>query len=113
MEAMKQGSLSVAVKSQNCSVLLALKKNPSKLACYQEKIFQINQHNAVVVSGITADARVLIKYIRVKNAKHRLKYGVEMNVNQIAGKFAKIFRSKTYLSGKRPFGCGLLLTGKD
>ncbi len=51
--------------------------------------------------------------MRVKNAKHRLKYGTEMNVNQIAGKVAKIFRSKTYLSGKRPFGCGILLIGKD
>lgn len=113
MEAMKQGTLSLALKSKDFSVILAVKKNPSKLACYQEKIFQINQHNTVVISGITADARVLIKYMRVKNAKHKLKYGNEMTVNQIAGKVAKIFRSKTNVSGKRPFGCGLLLTGKD
>ena len=81
MEAMKQGSLGLAVKSKEAVVLLAVKKNPSKLACYQEKLFQINQHTCVAVSGITADARVIIKYMRVKNAKHRLKYGSEMAVN--------------------------------
>ena len=110
---MKQGTLSLAVKSEEWSALLAVKRNPSKLACYQEKLFQVNPHCTVVVSGITADARVLVKYMRVKNAKHKLKYGTEMTVNQIAGKVAKIFRSKTNVSGKRPFGCGILLTGKD
>ena len=34
MEAMKQGSLGLAVKSKEAVVLLAVKKNPSKLACY-------------------------------------------------------------------------------
>lgn len=51
--------------------------------------------------------------MRVKNAKHRLKYGSEMAVNQVAGKLAQKFRSKTFASGKRPFGVGLLLCGKD
>ncbi len=34
MEAMKQGTLSVALKNKESSILVAMKKNPSKLACY-------------------------------------------------------------------------------
>jgi hypothetical protein len=39
MEAVSQGSLCIGMRSQKAAALIALKKNPSKLACYQEKLF--------------------------------------------------------------------------
>lgn len=51
--------------------------------------------------------------MRVKNAKYRLKYGIEIPVNVLVGKVSKRYRDKTYISGKRPFGVGLLVVGMD
>ena len=37
-EAVTQGTICLALKSKHCGVMVALKKNPTKLAKYQEKI---------------------------------------------------------------------------
>lgn len=62
---------------------------------------------------MTADARVLCKYLRKKNTENHIKYGENMSVEFLSAKVAQKFRSKTYASGKRPFGVGLLLVGFD
>lgn len=62
---------------------------------------------------MTADARVLCKYMRKLNTKNRIKYGFDISVETLASKVAKKYRSKTYASGKRPFGVGILLSGLD
>lgn len=113
MEAVSQGTLCIGLRSKQSAVLVALKKNPSKLACYQEKLFQVNDRIAVGVSGLTADARVLVKFMRKKDIKHRLKYGQEMPVESLVGKVSAKFRERTYISGRRPFGVGILVVGKD
>lgn len=90
-----------------------MRKNPSKLACYQEKTFQINDQIAIGVSGLTADARVLVKFMRKKNAQHELKFGVQIPIGGLIGKVSKKFLERTYIAGKRPFGVGILIIGKD
>lgn len=66
-----------------------------------------------MISGMTADARVLCKYMRKLNTKNRIKYGYDISVDVLAEKVASKYRGKTYSSGKRPFGVGILLTGYD
>jgi len=62
---------------------------------------------------MTADARVLCKYMRKQNTKSRIKYGFNISVNNLASKVSKKYRAKTYISGRRPFGVGILLAGFD
>lgn len=62
---------------------------------------------------MTADARILCKYMRKQNTKSRIKYGFNISVNSLADKVAKKYRGKTYISGRRPFGVGILLAGLD
>lgn len=63
-EAVKNGSICIALRSKTSAVLLAVKKNPTKLATYQEKLFKISKNVGIGISGMTADARVLCKYLR-------------------------------------------------
>jgi 20S proteasome subunit alpha 6 len=111
MEAVKQGSICVALRGDNGAVLLSVKKNPTKLATYQEKIFKISKTSGVGISGMTADARMLCKYMRNVNTQNQVQYSSTMDISTLARKVAKKYQGKTNVSGKRPFGVGLLLTG--
>jgi 20S proteasome subunit alpha 6 len=62
---------------------------------------------------MTADARVLVKFMRKKDVGHRMKYGQEMPVEALIGKLSAKYRERTYISGRRPFGVGLIVIGKD
>lgn len=52
MEAVKQGSATVGVKSSTHAVLVALKRASSELAAHQKKIMPLDKHIAVSISGI-------------------------------------------------------------
>jgi len=61
MEAVKQGSAIVGVTSDTHAVLAAIKRTPSELASYQQKIFRIDDHMGMAMSGLTSDGRSLCK----------------------------------------------------
>jgi len=64
MEAVKQGSVCLGLRSSDYAVLCSLKRLPSELAGYQEKLFKVDDFIGMAMSGLTADARVLCKYMR-------------------------------------------------
>ncbi|KAG8714357.1 hypothetical protein FRC09_017712 [Ceratobasidium sp. 395] len=59
LEAVKQGSAVVGLRSKTHAVFLALKRSPNELASYQKKILRIDDHCGVAIAGLTSDARVL------------------------------------------------------
>ena len=59
LEAVKQGSCVVGVRSNTHAVLIALKRAPSELASYQKKMLRIDNHIGIGFAGLTSDARVL------------------------------------------------------
>ena len=59
MEAVNQGSCCVGLTSDSHAVLAVLKRSPDELASYQERFFKIDDHMAIAISGLTADARYL------------------------------------------------------
>ena len=110
-EAVKQGSICLAIKSKTEAVMVTVKKNPSKLACYQEKLFKISDNIGIGISGMTADARILCKFMRITNGNHQLKFNSNISIDSLVKKVSKIFHDKTYIYGKRPFGLGILAVG--
>jgi 20S proteasome subunit alpha 6 len=59
MEAVKQGSATVGLKSKTHAVIVALKRAASDLAAHQKKIIPIDAHVGMSIAGLTADARIL------------------------------------------------------
>lgn len=43
---------------------MSLKKSPHDLASYQEKVFYVDDHMGIAISGLTADARFLCRFMR-------------------------------------------------
>ena len=88
MEAVKQGSICLGLRSKEFVVLCSLKKLPSELACYQDKIFKVEDNIGMAISGLTADARVLCKYMRNESLNYKLTYGSNQPLNRLIFKIA-------------------------
>ena len=71
MEAVKQGSCAVGLRSKTHVVLCTLKRNSSELSTHQKKLFKIDDHVGMAISGLTADARVIARYMRNECLNHR------------------------------------------
>lgn len=113
MEAVKQGSATVGLKSKTHAVVVALKRSSSELASYQKKIIKIDNHLGVSFSGLTSDARVLGNYMRSETMKSRLIYNRPMPVSRMASAVGEKAQVNTQRYGSRPYGVGLIIAGLD
>jgi len=112
-EGVKQGSCCVGVRSKDYVVLAALKRQADTLASYNEKIFDIDAHMGIVVSGLIADARVLTKYMQTECLNHKWVFETPMLTNRLVQQVADKCQTYTQNSDKRPYGVGLLVAGYD
>uniref|UniRef100_A0A7S0R6S1 Proteasome subunit alpha type n=1 Tax=Chlamydomonas leiostraca TaxID=1034604 RepID=A0A7S0R6S1_9CHLO len=113
MEAVKQGSCAVGLKSDTHVVLATLKRSESELSSYQRKAFKIDDHMGIAMAGMTADGRVLCKYMRNECLNHRFVYESPMPVGRLVRQVADKHQVCTQRSWKRPYGVGLLVAGFD
>lgn len=93
MEAVKQGSVCLGLRSSDFAVLCSLKRLPSELAGYQEKLFKVDDYIGMAMSGLTADARVLCKFMRNESLNHKMTFGSNQPLNKLLNKVA----DSTYL----------------
>lgn len=113
MEAVKQGTPVLGLRSNTHVVIASFKRAQSELADHQQKLFKIDDHLAIGISGLTADARVLAEYMRNECLNHRYVYDSPMLVGRLVTQVADMSQKRTQNSGARPFGVGLLVAGCD
>lgn len=65
------------------------------------------------MSGLTADARLLCKYLRNECLSHKYTYNSAHPVQRLVQKVSEKSQHKTQSYGKRPYGVGLLVAGYD
>ena len=83
MEAVKQGSACVGVRSKTHAVLTALKRSTNDMSSYQKKIFKVDEHVGIAISGLTADARSLCKFMRTECLQHKYVYESPQTVQRL------------------------------
>eukprot|EP01083_Nonionella_stella_P304316 1056916_1 len=113
MEAVKQGSCVVGICAKNVAVLAAIRRRHSELASYQKKVFQIDGHVGIGISGLVADARGLAKFMRTETLNHKYTYDSPMSVCRLVNIVADRSQVYTQTSEKRPYGVGMLIIGHD
>ena len=113
MEAVKQGSAAVGIKSKTHAILVALKRAPSELSAHQKKILPIDDHVGVAIAGLTADARLLSNYMRSECLNSRYAYDQPFPVSRLVANVGNKSQVPTQRYGRRPFGVGLLVAGYD
>ncbi|XP_051912598.1 uncharacterized protein LOC127594885 [Hippocampus zosterae] len=113
MEAVKQGSVCMGLRSQHHAVLCSLKRSPLELANFFEKVFKVDDHVGMAMSGLTADGRILCKYMRSECLNYKFTYGSNHPVGRLISKVGDKSQVKTQNASKRPYGVGLLVAGMD
>lgn len=101
LEAVRRGTLAVAIKSNEDVCLAAQIKIPSILmnADSIDKIFQIDDHIGVAISGLHADSRILINYSRVQAQSFRLTYDEPVRLNMLVKTIADLKQIYTQYGG--------------
>ncbi|KAF8528922.1 nucleophile aminohydrolase [Hysterangium stoloniferum] len=113
LEAVKQGSAAVGMRSKTHAILLALKRSTGELASYQQKMFRIDNHVGIAIAGLTSDARVLSNFMRQQAMASRMTYNRPIPVNRLVSSIADKAQVNTQEYGRRPYGVGFLVIGQD
>lgn len=113
MEAVKLGSATVGLKNKEYAVLIALKRASSELSSYQKKIIPIDDHLGISIAGITADARILSRYMRQECLNYKYSYDDHYPVGRLIANVGNKMQVCTQRYDRRPYGVGLLVAGYD
>lgn len=113
MEAVKQGSCAVGLTSDTHVVLATLKRPESELSSHQRKVFKIDDHLGIAIAGLTADGRILCRYMRNECLNYRFMLESAMPVSRLVRQVADKHQICTQRMSKRPYGVGLLVAGYD
>ncbi|KAL3505314.1 hypothetical protein ACH5RR_035155 [Cinchona calisaya] len=113
MEAVKQGSAAIGLRSKTHVVLASVNKANSELSSHQKKIFKVDDHIGVAIAGLTADGRVLSRYMRSECINYSYSYESQLPVGRLVVQLADKAQVCTQRSWKRPYGVGLLVGGLD
>ncbi|KAG9146522.1 hypothetical protein Leryth_022584 [Lithospermum erythrorhizon] len=112
MEAVKQGSAAIGLRSKTHVVLGSVNKANSELSSHQKKIFKVDDHIGVAIAGLTADGRVLSRYMRSECTLASI-LCASLPVGRLVVQLADKAQVCTQRSWKRPYGVGLLVGGLD
>jgi 20S proteasome subunit alpha 6 len=113
MEAVKQGSAAVGLRSKTHALVASIKKSSNELSSYQKKIFKIDEHMGIAIAGLVPDGRVLAKYMRNECMNYRFTYDGPLQVGRLVAQVADKSQLGTQRAGHRPYGVGLLVAGFD
>ena len=116
MEAISHAGTAIGILASDGIVLAAEKKLNSKLlepTKSSEKMYMIDQHVAVAVAGITADANILINQARLHAQRYRFAFQEPQPVEQLVQTLCDEKQAYTQYGGLRPFGVSLLYAGWD
>ncbi len=112
-KAAERGTLGVGIVYKDGVLLAADKRVTSKLLVSPtlEKLFIIDDHIAILYSGLVGDARVLAEYARDVAEQHKILYDEPIPVERLVKEIAKIKQAYTQYGGTRPFGVSFLIAG--
>jgi len=113
MEAVKQGSATVGLKSKTHAVLVALKRASSELSAHQKKITPLDGHMGMSIAGLTADAKSLSRWMRTECLHSRYYNNTALRLSTLITDLGNKMQLCIQGYNKRPYGVGLLVAGCD
>lgn len=93
--------------------MIALKRATSELSAHQQKMLRVDDHIGISMAGITADARILTRYMRQECINHKYSFGKDYPVGRLINLVGLKMQVCTQRYDRRPYGVGLLVAGYD
>jgi proteasome alpha subunit len=112
-EAVKRGTASIGIRTEEGVVLAADKRSRSPLMepTSVEKIHKADDHIGIASAGHVADARQLIDFARRQAQVNRLRYSEPIGIEALTKEVTDHIQQYTQVGGARPFGVALLIGG--
>jgi proteasome alpha subunit len=112
-EAVKRGTASIGIRTEDGVVLAADKRSRSPLMepTSVEKIHKADDHIGIASAGHVADARQLIDFARRQAQVNRLRYNEPIGIETLTKEVTDHIQQYTQVGGARPFGVALLIGG--
>lgn len=114
-KAVDKGAMILGMICKDGVILVADRRAGDKLLVPEsvKKIAIIDEHIISTFSGLTSDARVLVKKCRIFAQQYRITYGEETDIEGVVKYITDMAQSFTQFGGIRPFGVSFLLAGID
>ncbi|VDM96412.1 unnamed protein product [Thelazia callipaeda] len=119
IEAVKLGSTSIGIRTNEGVILAAEKRATSKLMVNDaiEKISKVDSHVAVTFAGLIADSRTLVERAQVEAQNFWFTYNRKIRVEDVTMSVANLALQfgddDVKASMSRPFGVAMLFAGID
>lgn len=116
VEAINNAGTAVGILASDGVVMAGEKQKVTKLLEVpksSEKIYKLDDHVAVVVAGLTADANILINQARLSSQRYLYRYGEPVPVERLVERVCDYKQAYTQYGGQRPFGVKFLFAGYD
>lgn len=116
MEAIGNAASAIGILCKEGVVLACEKRTTSKLLVkpkFSEKMYIIDDHIAVAVAGLTADANILVDQARLIAARHMFTESEPQPVERLIRVLCDTKQGYTQYGGLRPFGVAFLYAGWD
>ncbi len=110
-EAVKKGSTSVGVTFEDGVLLAATRENPELQSRNPDKVFEVDDHLGVTVSGLVSDGRALLNEARQEAQRNMMVYDEPVPTSAMAKFLADRQQMFTQYGGVRPFGVAMLVGG--
>ena len=115
LETVRRGSTALGITCPEGVVLAAEERASTKLQDrnFLWKLFKIDDHIGVAISGLSSDARLLVDQARIFAQSNKLTYDEPVDVEILSKRVGDIMQVYTQHAGVRPFGVSMLLGGVD
>jgi proteasome alpha subunit len=105
----------VGLKSSEGAIIsgVEIENNPLAYDRNSKKIYKLDEHIGVAISGLSPDARVLIRQSRLICQVNRLTYEEPVDLETLTGDIGDLYQTYTQNAGVRPFGVSMIIGGVD
>lgn len=114
-KAVENSGTVIGIRGKNAVVFAVEKLVTSKL--YEphtnKRIFNIDQHIGMAVSGIISDARQIVDTARLEAANYRAQYGLGIPLKYLNDRVSMYMHAYTLYSAVRPYGCAVILSAYE
>ncbi|XP_071555734.1 proteasome subunit alpha type-3 [Temnothorax nylanderi] len=114
-KAVENGGTVIGLRGKDGVVFAVEKIVTSKLyeAGANKRIFNIDQHVGMAISGIISDARQIAETARSEAASYKAQYGVGIPLKYLNERVSMYMHAYTLYSAVRPYGCSILLSAYE
>lgn len=74
-----------------------------------KRIFNIDQHVGMAVSGLISDARQIVEIARSEASSYKSQYGIGIPLKYLNERVSMYMHAYTLYSAVRPYGCSVIL----